>query len=255
MAMITAEQVKELRERTGIGMMECKKALEEADCDMERPSRSCARRATPGPRTRPSGRPSEGLIGSYIHMNGQDRRPGRGQLRDRLRGPQRGVQGAGQEHGHAHRRLQPEIRRPGRRPGRGPGAGEGHRPRTVQGLQEAARDRREDRRGQADQVLRGSLPPRAALHQGRQDQDQGPGHPVHRQVQGKHQDRPVRPLTKSRSEAGHGRAQARLSTDPAEAVGRVPAGQAGLRHRHRHRGPPSPRRSRKSTTWASRSRS
>ena len=33
---ITAEQVKELRERTGAGMMECKKALEETGGDMEK---------------------------------------------------------------------------------------------------------------------------------------------------------------------------------------------------------------------------
>jgi len=33
---ITAAQVKELRERTGIGMMECKKALTSADGDMEK---------------------------------------------------------------------------------------------------------------------------------------------------------------------------------------------------------------------------
>jgi len=33
---ITAAQVKELRERTGIGMMECKKALNETDGDMEK---------------------------------------------------------------------------------------------------------------------------------------------------------------------------------------------------------------------------
>jgi elongation factor Ts len=33
---ITAQMVKELRERTGIGMMECKKALTAADGDMEK---------------------------------------------------------------------------------------------------------------------------------------------------------------------------------------------------------------------------
>ena len=33
---ITAEMVKELRERTGIGMMECKRALEEAGGDQEK---------------------------------------------------------------------------------------------------------------------------------------------------------------------------------------------------------------------------
>ncbi|ALM51340.1 translation elongation factor Ts [Halomonas huangheensis] len=36
MAAISASQVKELRERTGLGMMECKKALTEADGDIER---------------------------------------------------------------------------------------------------------------------------------------------------------------------------------------------------------------------------
>jgi len=36
MAEITASLVKELRERTGIGMMECKKALEESNGDIEK---------------------------------------------------------------------------------------------------------------------------------------------------------------------------------------------------------------------------
>ena len=36
MAAISASLVKELRERTGLGMMECKKALTEADGDIER---------------------------------------------------------------------------------------------------------------------------------------------------------------------------------------------------------------------------
>ena len=44
MANITAALVKELRERTGAGMMDCKKALVECDGDMDRPSTSCVRR-------------------------------------------------------------------------------------------------------------------------------------------------------------------------------------------------------------------
>ena len=36
MANISASMVKELRERTGLGMMDCKKALSEADGDMEK---------------------------------------------------------------------------------------------------------------------------------------------------------------------------------------------------------------------------
>ena len=39
--MITAQQVKELRERTGVGMMDCKRALNEANGDMIRLS-SCS---------------------------------------------------------------------------------------------------------------------------------------------------------------------------------------------------------------------
>ena len=46
MAQITAAMVKDLREMTGSGMMECKKALVEAEGDMPRPSprpsRSCS---------------------------------------------------------------------------------------------------------------------------------------------------------------------------------------------------------------------
>ncbi len=68
---ISASAVKELRERTGAGMMECKKALEEADGQMEaaidilraKGAAKAAKRA--GRETR------EGAIGSYIHMGGK----------------------------------------------------------------------------------------------------------------------------------------------------------------------------------------
>ncbi len=36
MAAITAQMVKELREKTGVGMMDCKKALQQTDGDMEK---------------------------------------------------------------------------------------------------------------------------------------------------------------------------------------------------------------------------
>jgi elongation factor Ts len=68
---ISPKQVKELRERTGAGMMECKRALEEAKGDMEaaidllrsRGAAKVAKRA--GRETR------EGAVGSYIHMGGK----------------------------------------------------------------------------------------------------------------------------------------------------------------------------------------
>ncbi|MGH7504658.1 MAG: translation elongation factor Ts [Longimicrobiales bacterium] len=68
---ISPKQVKELRDRTGAGMMECKKALEESKGDVEaaidllrsRGAAKAAKRA--GRETR------EGAIGSYIHMGGK----------------------------------------------------------------------------------------------------------------------------------------------------------------------------------------
>ena len=68
---ITASAVKELRERTGAGMMECKKALQETDGQMEKAidllrSRGAAKAA------KRSGREArEGVVGSYIHMGGK----------------------------------------------------------------------------------------------------------------------------------------------------------------------------------------
>ena len=55
MADISAELVKELRERTGAGFMDCKKALDEADGDLEKADRAAARA---GRRRRPPRRPA-----------------------------------------------------------------------------------------------------------------------------------------------------------------------------------------------------
>ena len=65
---ITAEQVKELRERTGAGMMECKKALAEAAGDIEKAIERAAqgrhRRGGEGAAGRAA---NEGLVEAYIH--------------------------------------------------------------------------------------------------------------------------------------------------------------------------------------------
>ena len=68
---ITAADVKALRERTGAGMMDCKKALAEADGDVEKAIeilrvKGQAQAAKRGQRTA-----SEGVIASYIHANGK----------------------------------------------------------------------------------------------------------------------------------------------------------------------------------------
>lgn len=71
MAEITASMIKELREKTGAGMVDCKKALVEADGNIEKASEELRKKgmATAGKK---AGRiAAEGAVGSYIHMGGK----------------------------------------------------------------------------------------------------------------------------------------------------------------------------------------
>jgi elongation factor Ts len=68
MADITAGQVKELRERTGAGMMECKKALQESSGDMERAIDILRARGASKAAKRSEREAKEGTIGTYVHM-------------------------------------------------------------------------------------------------------------------------------------------------------------------------------------------
>ena len=71
MATITADQVKQLRDKTGAGMMECKAALTEANGDIEAANTILRKRGL-AQATKKAGRSTnEGLIGSYIHMGGK----------------------------------------------------------------------------------------------------------------------------------------------------------------------------------------
>ena len=68
---ISAGQVKELRERTGAGMMECKKALEEASGSMEAAIDLLRARGAAKAAKRAERETREGTIGSYVHTNGR----------------------------------------------------------------------------------------------------------------------------------------------------------------------------------------
>jgi elongation factor Ts len=71
MAAISAQSVKELREKTGAGMMDCKKALTESDGDMEK-AIDYLRKKGLASAGKKSGRvTAEGLVDSYIHFGGQ----------------------------------------------------------------------------------------------------------------------------------------------------------------------------------------
>lgn len=64
---ITADLVKELRERSGAGMMECKKALTEADGDMDKAITILRERGIAKAASKSSRDTKEGLIGTYVH--------------------------------------------------------------------------------------------------------------------------------------------------------------------------------------------
>jgi len=68
---ITAQAVKELRERTGAGMMECKSALTEANGDMEAAIDLLRAKGAAKAAKRAAREASEGAVGSYIHMGGK----------------------------------------------------------------------------------------------------------------------------------------------------------------------------------------
>ncbi|GIW22603.1 MAG: elongation factor Ts [Candidatus Sericytochromatia bacterium] len=68
---ITASLVKELRERTGLGMMDCKKALSETNGDIDKAIELLRKKGALKAESKLDRKTSEGIIGSYIHMNGK----------------------------------------------------------------------------------------------------------------------------------------------------------------------------------------
>lgn len=69
--MISAGQVKELREMTGAGMMECKKVLEETDGNMEKATELLRERGVVKAAKKAGRIAAEGLVDSYIHGDGR----------------------------------------------------------------------------------------------------------------------------------------------------------------------------------------
>ena len=67
----TAQDVKDLREKTGCGMMDCKKALTASDGDVEKAIEFLREKGLAA-QTKKAGRiAAEGIVGSYIHGNGR----------------------------------------------------------------------------------------------------------------------------------------------------------------------------------------
>ena len=68
---IKASDVKRLREATGAGMMDCKKALDEAGGDLDRAVDVLRKRGVAKAAKKVARETAEGLIGSYVHSNGK----------------------------------------------------------------------------------------------------------------------------------------------------------------------------------------
>ncbi|MFO8007303.1 MAG: translation elongation factor Ts [Candidatus Brocadiia bacterium] len=66
---ISAQQVKELRERTGAGLMDCKRALVEAEGDAEQARTILRERGLAKAEKKRGRETSEGIIASYVHSN------------------------------------------------------------------------------------------------------------------------------------------------------------------------------------------
>jgi len=71
MAQITAALVKELREKTGAGMMDCKKALQETDGDIEKAIEYLRKKGLADAAKKAGRIAAEGLVVSYIHGGGR----------------------------------------------------------------------------------------------------------------------------------------------------------------------------------------
>ncbi len=68
---ISATTVKELRDRTGLGMMDCKKALTEVDGDIEKAIELLRKRGLKRAEKRSGRATKEGRIGQYLHLGGK----------------------------------------------------------------------------------------------------------------------------------------------------------------------------------------
>ena len=71
MVEITAALVKQLRDETGAGMMECKNALQEANGDLSEPEAILRKRGIASASKKSSRATKQGVIGTYIHPGSQ----------------------------------------------------------------------------------------------------------------------------------------------------------------------------------------
>ena len=256
MADISAELVKELRERTGAGFMDCKKALTEADGDLDKAIALLRERGLAAAAKKSGREAREGLVSSYIHTGGRvgvlievncetDFVARTDEFQKLVR--DLAVQVAG---------LAPLYVDQESHPGRGPRGQEGRAARRRVRPEEAREHPRPDRRGPAQEVVRPGLPVRPAVPRRGADRRRA-DHREDRDDRREHPRPPLHPLrarggavSDRRDDHGGPGLGAPLPPDPAQAVRRGAARRSAVRRRPRvlrvHRAPgrrgPSPGR-------------
>ena len=88
---ISAGLVKDLREKTGAGMMDCKKALTESSGDFEKAIEYLRKKGIASAAKKAGRATKEGAVTSYIHGEGRVGVSARSELRDRFRRAHRAV--------------------------------------------------------------------------------------------------------------------------------------------------------------------
>ncbi len=68
---ITSEEVKKLRDKTGVGMMDCKKALEACGGDFDKAVEYLRKKGIEVANKRSGRQASQGMVSSYIHLGGK----------------------------------------------------------------------------------------------------------------------------------------------------------------------------------------
>src|SRR3954470_24058697 len=71
MAEVNPQLVKQLRERTNAGMMDCKRALSESNGDLEKAEAALRTKGIAGASKKASRATKEGIVASYIHLQGK----------------------------------------------------------------------------------------------------------------------------------------------------------------------------------------
>ena len=198
---ISATQVKQLRDMTGAGFMECKSALAEADGNLDKAVTVLRTRGQAKAARRAGRTTAQGLVGHYVHLGGQVGVLVEVNCESDFVARTDDFQTLVKEVAMHVAAANPTCVRRDEVAADDSGTGAGHRPRAVRRVQQAAAGHREDRRGQAQQLLRAGGPAGPAVDSGPEDDDRRDGQRGHRQAGREHHHRPLRALQGGR--VGH----------------------------------------------------